>query len=88
MAGLIFLILWVGGAHLTGHIAKKKGHGYVFFFIAALLMMIIALPMALLMKPVDEALCPHCKSLFAKGATVCANCTRDLYPADVEQHHV
>lgn len=86
MAGLIFLILWVGGAHLTGHIAKNKGYRYAPFFVGALLMMILVLPYALVMKPDNEALCPHCRSVVAPGATVCAKCTRDVVP--VERHHV
>jgi hypothetical protein len=70
-----FLIFWLGGAHVAGTIARNKGYRYAPFFAGALLMMILVLPYALLMKPDDDFLCPHCRSLVTPGATVCAKCT-------------
>jgi DNA-directed RNA polymerase subunit RPC12/RpoP len=86
VAVMFFLIFWLGGSHITGTIAKNKGGSYGFFFVGSLLMMIIALPMALMMKPTNEAMCPHCRSRVALGATVCAKCSRDIAYTPVEQH--
>lgn len=51
MSITLTVFILVAGALLTGEIARRKGHGFGMFFIFALLLLILALPWALIMEP-------------------------------------
>lgn len=76
-------LVWIFGSHWTGTIAQEKGYSYWAWTVRAMLLMIVALPVALCMKPSDTVsrLCPHCQSRVPRAATVCARCSRDMEPA-------
>lgn len=65
-------------------IAKNKGYSFGGWWLFGALLFIIALPVALLMKPNSEARrqCPHCRTWIDREAAVCAQCTRDVDPPE------
>lgn len=70
-------------------IAHNKGHSFSLFWLYGTLLFIIALPHALLIKPVPEIVeaqalaaggrkCQHCAEIIKAEAKVCRFCGRDV----------
>ena len=70
-------------------IAKNKGHSFIFWWIFGTFIFIVALPVAILMKPDTAAIeqsklregmkkCPFCAELIKLEANVCKHCCREL----------
>lgn len=81
IGGIIVLAALIG--LIPAAIAKGKGHSFGEWWLFGALLFIVALPMALVLKPnADEyRQCPHCLSQVPVRATVCARCSRDIRPA-------
>ena len=65
---------------LPAWIASRKGYNFLTWWIFGGLLFIIALPLALMMKPDagKRRQCPACLSWVDREASVCAHCGRDL----------
>ena len=74
---------------LPAYIASKKGRSFVGWWIFGFMLLIVALPVALLIKNDLAALereklkdgnkkCPFCAEFIKAQATVCKHCGRDL----------
>lgn len=63
-------------------VAQAKGHPFVTWWIFGAVLFIVALPIALVMKPNEDARrqCPACLSWIPREATACSKCTRDVEP--------
>src|SRR4051812_37945041 len=61
-------------------IASRKGHSFVSYWVFGALLFIVALPVALIMKPDrrGQRKCPHCAQYVVIEAKVCKHCHRDL----------
>lgn len=77
------LVLAVLLGLVPAYIAKNKGYSFGGWWLFGALLFIIALPVAILMKPNAETRrqCPHCRTWVDREATVCAHCSRDIDPA-------
>ncbi|HIJ97339.1 MAG TPA: zinc ribbon domain-containing protein [Desulfuromonadales bacterium] len=84
----LFIIALLLGL-IPASIAQKKGHSFSTFWLYGTLLFVIALPHALLIRPVPEieeaqALaaggrkCPHCAEIIKSAAKVCRFCGRDV----------
>lgn len=77
---------------IPGTIAKNKGHSFGAWWAFGALLFIVALPMALVMKPNEAGLvkseseqgrlrCPYCAEFIRREARVCHFCGRDVRQA-------
>lgn len=68
---------------ITGAIAQRKGHSFGTWWLFGALLFIVALPLALMAEPNEEARrqCPHCRTWIDREASVCPQCSRDVEPA-------
>lgn len=64
-------------------IARRKGHGFVSWWLAGTLIFVVALPLALIIKPNEDTRrqCPMCRTWIDTQARVCPQCGRDVYAA-------
>ncbi|MEI6213314.1 MAG: hypothetical protein WCP10_04345 [Desulfuromonadales bacterium] len=85
---LMFIIAVLLGL-VPAAIAQNKGHSFSLFWLYGTLLFIIALPHALLLRPVPEIAearalaaggrkCPHCAEIIKSEAKVCRFCGRDV----------
>jgi hypothetical protein len=79
-----YLVLGALVGLIPAVIAQRKGYSFVGWWIFGALLFIVALPMALVMKPNQSARrqCPHCRAWIDREATVCRQCSRDVPPAE------
>lgn len=77
---LTSLIIAVLIGLLPAVIANRKGHSFVSFWLFGAALFIVALPVALMIKPdvSTRRKCPHCAEHVAAEARVCKHCGRDL----------
>lgn len=82
---------------ITGAIASKKGHSFGKWWFYGAAMFIIALPMAIMLKPVGDVTtgnsaltgglrkCPKCAELIQPDACVCRFCNAETTPMTAEE---
>jgi hypothetical protein len=76
---LIVLVVFLG--LIPAEIARRKGRSFVEFWVFGAAAFIIALPVALMIKPqptASEVRCPSCAEIVKRAARVCKHCHRDL----------
>lgn len=61
---------------IPAEIARRKGHAFVAFWLVGAALFIVALPVALLIKPnaAYRKQCPQCRSWIDRKASPCASC--------------
>ena len=77
----MFLIVLLILALIPAWIASNKGRSFVKWYIYGLLLLIFALPHALLIKN-DTITCPACRSQISLQATVCKYCQTKIKSED------
>ncbi|MFA7383622.1 MAG: Ltp family lipoprotein [Desulfurivibrionaceae bacterium] len=81
---------------ITGAIAHKKGHSFAKWCFYGAALFIVALPMAIMLKPAGEVAgttaimgglrkCPKCAELIQPEAQVCRFCNAEVAPMSVEE---
>lgn len=65
---------------IPAEIARRKGLSFWMWWIGGSLMLIVALPLALLARNEHERECPSCRKSIDRRAIVCAYCQRDVGP--------
>lgn len=55
-------------------IADKKGYSFLLWYLFGLLLFIVALPIILLLDPVNQKKCPECAELVKPDAARCRFC--------------
>ncbi len=73
-----FVVFWLLCGVVSAMIGEKKGEGCLGFFFG-LLLGPIGIVIALLSKG-NRKVCPFCKELINRDATVCPKCQRDQGP--------
>lgn len=58
-------------------IAQRKGHSFITWWIAGVLLLIVALPLALFAKD-KRPRCPECREVVQKEATRCPHCQSEI----------
>lgn len=85
----IYLTICVILGIIPGMIAKNKGHSFIAWWAYGVILIIPALPHALLLKPDPEGLknkkarkgmrkCPFCGEWTTKDAAICLYCGKNL----------
>jgi len=79
--GLIWILAPLLGL-IPATIARRKGNSFVILWIAGTLMFIVALPVAILMKPNPKKFeqCPACRGWIPADALKCMHCAEPLNP--------
>ena len=92
--GYFIAVVFLG--MITGTIAHKKGHSFAKWWFYGAALFIVALPMAIMLKPIGEAAagttaamgglrkCPKCAELIQPEAQVCRFCNTEVTPMSVE----
>lgn len=92
--GFFITVVFLG--MITGAIAHKKGHSFAKWWFYGAALFIVALPMAIMLKPVGEAAgttvamgglrkCPKCAELIQPEAQVCRFCNAEVAPMSAEE---
>lgn len=92
---LVLLAVLIG--LIPGAIAANKGHSFVAWWFFGCLLFIIALPLAIIIKPTEEKLleqsttvppghrkCPECAEFVKEEARVCRFCKTELSSSQEE----
>jgi hypothetical protein len=76
--GILIVAVLIG--LLPAAIAQSKGYNFFAFWIFGAALFIVALPVAIFMKPNPDTRqqCPFCRTSIDPTATVCPQCTRDI----------
>jgi DNA-directed RNA polymerase subunit RPC12/RpoP len=77
------LVLLIAGSLVTGQIASQKGRSFAEWTIFGLLLLVVALPIALLMKD-NRRRCPACFGHVHPSAYRCSHCGKELTAAGPE----
>jgi len=77
-----FVLLCVLIGLLPAWIANRKGYNFLTWWIFGALLFLLALPLALMMKPDGgrRRACPSCMEWIDKRAVACPKCGRDVPP--------
>lgn len=78
---IVILLVFLG--LIPAAIASRKGHAFVGWWIFGVLILIVALPAALMAKDV-RARCPACREPVQPDATVCPHCRLRIVPTGGE----
>jgi hypothetical protein len=91
MKAMEFLLLAALVGLIPAVIAHNKGHSFLGWWIFGAALFIVALPMAIVLKPNEDRMeasgelrrCPHCAEMIRPQAVVCRYCGRDVSPVPV-----
>lgn len=74
------LVLAVLLGLIPATIAQRKGHDFMLWWVLGAALLVVALPVALLMKPdpTTRRQCPMCQTWISAQARVCPQCGRDV----------
>ena len=86
---LLILVIAACIGIIPGAIAANKGHNFGLWWLFGAALFIVALPCAIMLKPIQQNLelqqianggrkCPHCAEIVKAEALVCRFCQRDL----------
>ena len=80
-----FLIVALVIGLIPAAIASKKGRSFMLWWFYGAMLFIVALPMAIFMKPLSESAdgkrkCPKCAEFVQPDATICKHCKSELEP--------
>jgi len=93
--GFFITVVFLG--MITGAIAHKKGHSFAKWWFYGAALFIVALPMAIMLKPVGAAgvsttaamgglrKCPRCAELIQPEAQFCRFCNAEVIPMSAEE---
>lgn len=87
MGGVLIIAACLGV--IPGIVASNKGYSFVGWWIFGAALFVVALPMALILRPNEVGLtrsasqrgerkCPHCAEFIKSEASVCRFCGRDV----------
>ena len=74
---IVIILLAVALGLIPAFIARGKGRSFLGWWIFGALLLIVALPLALVQKD-RRPRCPHCAEMVQTAATVCPHCQRTL----------
>ncbi len=72
------LVILPAIALIPAAIASSKGHNFLGWWLFGIMLFIIALPVAILVDPVQRGRCPACLASIDERAAVCRHCGHDL----------
>lgn len=81
-----YLILAIILGLVPAAIAQKKGRSFILWWFYGAMLLIVALPASILMKPSDETIkagmrkCPKCAEYVQAEAQICKHCRSELLP--------